>query len=422
MRAGTLLKLFNWNFRDYVLFKHKYIISYIMCSFVFIFFFLGKKNIAISLLMKADRFCETNISRTLIKTHLEELVKLSVNKMVSKKSTEEFPVNRTIVLKDPVYKDLEIVEKGVYLIKFTSTFGDVFRSLDLSKLEKSFNIVLEPSWAGYCLPEILSYASLRENVIVQSSEVSDRRLLSLIDTNLKAVPFGSSDWVDPEVFCELKNEKKKYDVICVANFNSIKRPYVLIKAMRKMKSKGINLKVALVCASWGDSKLEIMDYIESHGFGDNLEIFESVSQKELNLLLNRSKVNLLLSLKEGSNRSIFEGFFAGTPGIVLQENVGVNKNYLNSKTGACIKEKDLLETLIYFSKNWANYEARLWAIENISPTKTVEKLAEAIVHYDSSQKLDFPITPKVNAPEAKLIEGGVAPDFSAHDILLRYSK
>ncbi len=372
--------------------------------------------------MKADRFSETRLSRFLIKHYLDKIIKFSVSEIISKKSTNKLWSGRTIVLKDPVYNDLDVVEKGVYLIKFTASFGDVFRNIDLLALEKSFNIVLEPSWAGYCLPEILSWATLTENVIVQSSEPSDRRLLDLINTNLKAVPFGSSDWVDHEIFFEIENEEKKYDVICVANFSSIKRPYVLIKTLSKLKSKGVQLKAALVCASWGESKSETMDFIHSYNLGNNLEIFESVSQDYLNILLNRSKVNLLLSLKEGSNRGIFEGFFAGTPGIVLQENIGVNKSYLNSQTGACIKEKDLPEALIHFSKNWADYESRLWAMENISPSRTVEKLAAAIVQYDPTQKFDFPIMPKVNSPEAKLAKGSIIPIFSADDVLNQYSK
>lgn len=372
--------------------------------------------------MKADRFSETRISRFLIKRYLHEIIKFSVNEINNKETTEKSGINRTIVLKDPVYNDSDIVEKGVYLIKFTETFGHIFRSIDLLALEKSFNIVLEPSWAGYCLPEILSWAALSENVIIQSSEASDRRLLDLINTNLKAVSFGSSDWVDHEIFYKLENEEKKYDVICVANFSSIKRPYVLIRTLSKLKSKGVELKAALVCAGWGESKSETMDFIHSYNLGDNLEIFESVSQDYLNILLNRSKVNLLLSLKEGSNRGIFEGLFAGTPGIVLEENIGVNKSYLNSKTGACVKENDLPEALIHFSKNWANYESRLWAMENISPSRTVEKLAAAIVQYDPRQKLDFPIMPKVNSPEAKLAKECIVPVFSADDILNRYSK
>lgn len=422
MKTKTLFTLFKWNLRDYILFRLKSPISYCMCILAFILFSLKSEQAANSILMKADRFSETRLSRLLIKRYLDTLVKYSVNEIVSGTSTKQLWIDRTVILKDPVYGDTDIIEKGVCLIKFTATFGDIFRNLDLLELEKSFNIVLEPSWAGYCLPEILSWATLKNNVIVQSSDISDRRLLNLIDTNLKPVPFGSSDWVDPGIFYELKNEEKKYDVICIANFSSMKRPYVLVKVLHKLKSKGIELKAALVCASWGNARTEIMDLIHSYNLGNNLEIFESVGQNKLNLLLNRSKVNLLLSLKEGSNRVIFEGFFAGTPGIVLQENVGVNKSYLNSKTGACIKERDLPKTLVHFSKNWVDYDVRLWAMENISPNKTIRKLADAIVHYDPSQKMDFPIAPKVNAPEAKLAKGAITPAMSVQDLLKRYSK
>lgn len=100
----------------------------------------------------------------------------------------------------------------------------------------------------------------------------------------------------------------------------------------------------------------------------------------------------------------------------------MNKSYLNSRTGICVKEKDLPDTLVHFSKKWPIYEPRTWAIENISPDKTIKKLTESIVFFDPAQKMNFPIAPKVNSPEARLVDGSIAPIFSAKEILNQYKR
>lgn len=69
-------------------------------------------------------------------------------------------------------------------------------------------------------------------------------------------------------------------------------------------------------------------------------------------------MNILLSLKEGSNRAIFEGFFANTPAIVLKSNIGVNKSYINEQTGRLIREDELPEALVEFRSSFSRYSPR----------------------------------------------------------------
>lgn len=358
--------------------------------------------------MKADRLGPSYISRRLVGSAWSELIEVSRSVvMCSPDPGVEWIRKRTLVLKDPmISEDGKVREKGVYLIKFTTTFPDVFRHFDLEKLQNHFHLILEPSWAGYCLPEILSWASLPQPVWVQASEVEDRDLLGRVPGNLIPVEFGSGDWVDPNVFFPIEGIEKEYDVIYVANFNSIKRQYVFLKTLKSLSRKGIYLKAALVCGRWGECKEEILDLIDSFSLCEQVDFHEGLSQPELNILLNKSKANVLLSLKEGSNRSLFEGFFSGTPGIVLDNNVGVNKSYFNHQTGVCIPESMLEQYFVSISESWQSYSPRAWAMENISPLRTTEKLVEAIRKRDPNFALadvtQSRVPVKVNAPEATL--------------------
>ena len=308
---------------------------------------------------------------------------------------------RTIVLKNPGIQKSSI-EKGVLLITFTETFPFFFNYIDCNQLLKYFYVVLEPSWAGYCDPNILFWMKYKPNpVIVQATEAKDFHFLKALKSNLIPVTFGASDWVDMRVFQPLAGIKKEYDAIYVTNYNPIKRQHVLFGALNKMSDP--NYRVALAFGRDGYAKSEIDRLIEYYNVRNNLVFYEGLPQSQLNEILNMSKVNLLLSLKEGSNRSIFEAFFANVPGVVLKNNIGVNKNYINEMTGRLIEEKELLQTLLYFKANWARYNPRAWALDNISPLVTTKKLSRCLqeIAESNGELWTRELVPKVNAPEIK---------------------
>ena len=74
--------------------------------------------------------------------------------------------------------------------------------------------------------------------------------------------------------------------------------------------------------------------------------------------LNQSRVNLLLSRQEGSNRSLFEGFFAGVPGLALRNNIGIPKGHFNSETGRLIGEGELAGALLDFREHWGGFRTQ----------------------------------------------------------------
>jgi len=132
---------------------------------------------------------------------------------------------------------------------------------------------------------------------------------------------------------------------------------------------------------------------------------------------------VLLSLKEGSNRALFEGMFAGTPAILLEKNIGVNKDYINEKTGKLVKERELAESIIHFKKYWQSYDPRSWAMNNISPEKTTEKLVAAINYIDKGVKFTLgDIDTKVNQPEVGYFTNKLDKDALIDSILHIFTK
>lgn len=411
MKLQTQLIVLGLWFKD-VFYKHGLWLAGSLFYLAYkLFLFLHKKTAAYSYLLKAHRafiMGRYNLSgwrlESEINDHRNDICEyVDVDKQEDVDAIRWISI-RSIILKPVRMVDGLVVEKGVLLITFTTTFALYFEKINCDLLLKHYFLVLEPSWSGYALPEILKWTQFDEPIVVEASEKSDRDFLKNLDSNLIPVDFGASDWVDYRIFKPL-NLSKEYDVIYVANYNSVKRQHVFFKAINEIIARGVAYRPLLVCGLWGENKSEILQLIKHYKIEDVLVVVEEASPAYLNELFNKSKVNILLTLKEGSNRTIFEGFFAGTPGIVLKENVGVNKNYINEQTGSLVRETELVDTLLYYKNHWQNHRPHQWAMSSISPDVTTKKLNNLL--YDlairNGEEWTQDIAVKVNSPEAVLM-------------------
>ncbi|MEX1081853.1 MAG: glycosyltransferase [Halofilum sp. (in: g-proteobacteria)] len=338
-----------------------------------------------------------------IRSNLEKVVDYSSRVLASRSgvdgSTDYAFYQRVIVLKEPVFEGEQLTEKGVLLIKFTDSFVYLYRNFDVNALMEQFYLVLEPSWSGYAQPSILTWLQYPQPILVQASEVRDRRLLEQIGGNLKPLPIGASDWVDHRVFHPLSGYTKDFDAVLIGNAGLAKRIHVYLRAVSRISDPDYHC--ALVVSRYGQYREKILNLIDYYGLSERVTVFKRMSQQELNVLLNRSKVNLLLSLKEGSNRALFEGFFAGTPALLLRENVGVNKDYVNEYTGRLVDEQSLPDELVYMKQNWDWFQPRQWAMDNISFSRSTERIAEHLREIAQAEGLGFTGTlyEKINVPE-----------------------
>ena len=350
-----------------------------------------------SLLSSASRFANSGYADRVAANW--DIFQNSFETLVSTGVTEESAARRTIILRHPGTAHNR-AWKGILVITFTRTSSFYYRHIDFRRLANEYHVFLEPSWMGYCDPDILFWALSSAPVFVEASEIRDRQFLATLNRNLIAVDFGASDWVDERIFQPLPNVRKIYDVTYVANRGAYKRPHVFFRAVKKAVAKNSQFRAAFVCASWGGSRDTIRDLIEHYGLGDNLVLLESLSTEEVNTVLNQSKLCVLLSRKEGSNRSLFEAMFANTPALVLSENVGVNKSYFNAETGVVADEADLAEAIVSVSGRYFEFRPRQWAMQNISAHATRRKLISAIQKANPEEPIREPdVRLKVNRPE-----------------------
>ncbi len=284
-----------------------------------------------------------------------------------------------LVLKAPRIHDGQVREKGVLLLKFNDRIEAFHRSVNMAALLQHYLLVLEPSWTGYARPAFLAFARYRDHpIVVLSPFRGDQQLLESLGSNLVPIELGSGDWVDPRVFRPLEGELKRFDVVMIARWNSAKRLDLLLRALRSIADS--SFRVALVAMSEPDDadRDGALKAIEGFGLRPQFEVFENIPPEEVNRILNQSKVNLVLSSQEGGNRALFEGFFAGVPGAVFRNHIGVRVEHFRPETGRLIDRGELAAELRYFRNHWSEFDPRPWALANIAPEVSTRRLNELL--------------------------------------------
>jgi glycosyltransferase involved in cell wall biosynthesis len=279
-----------------------------------------------------------------------------------------------LVLKSPSQN-----EKGAIYLYYSYIYPLFMRLFDTSEIEKKYHIVVEPSWSGYCDLNLLCLTALKSKVVVGSIEPYDSQFIANIDSNLTTAEFSGNTWVDSEKFFPIENTQKEYDLIYIASWGSYKRHWALFKALKRLRQQGKALKVVLVGYKIDLTSDKIRGLASSMGILDQITIFENIDAGKVNELLNKSRINILWSRKEGVNRAIIEGMMANVPCIVRKGfNYGHAYHYINPKTGRFSSEEDLPQTLIDMLGNLESFSPRAYVIDKMTPDVSTQKISEKL--------------------------------------------
>jgi glycosyltransferase involved in cell wall biosynthesis len=181
------------------------------------------------------------------------------------------------------------------------------------------------------------------------------------------------------VFRPLPGATKDADVLLIAAWAHYKRHDAFFRALARLRARGERLKTVLIGYRGDCTREDIVRLAQYHGVADQLELHERLPPEEVNRHLNRVKVNVLWSRREGFNRAIIEGFFAGTPGIMREGfNYGYCYPYINEKTGCFATERDLPEKLLWVIRNQERFAPREWVLEHMNCHKATQIIDETV--------------------------------------------
>lgn len=281
-----------------------------------------------------------------------------------------------IVLKTP-----QPGEKGVLLIKYTPYFRFFLANFDLARINAEFRLVLAPSWYLYPLPYWALFADLNDPTLITCFD--EEMAGAIRDSGFPVIPvaLGSQDWVDTEVFRPLPGVPKDFDVVMVASFQRLKRHDVLFRALQKLRPR--RLKIALIGATWERTRDQFDEQIASFGLQHDCTIFQGLSPEQVNEVLNRAKVKVLLSKIEGGNKSVMEALAAGTPCLVYEGLIG--RRDLTERSGMYTSDAELPEKLLYMVENHHKFEARACMLSRSGVERSTEILNAALRRASADQ-------------------------------------
>jgi len=330
----------------------------------------------------ADRVVEARLRRELagdrgvFKRYIDTLSPLPATKVFFEDPARLLGT-RILVLKSPAGD-----EKGVIVVDYLFVFPLLARMFDIEEIARHYYLVLEPSWSGYCDYDLLSLLAYDFPIFVQGIEPRDLALLASVSDRFINVPVAGNWWVDHRTFRPLEGVARDADVLFIAAWGKYKRHDAFFASLARVRQRGRRLKTILVGYK-GDMTLDdIWQLARKHGIADQLEIHENVSPPEVNRLLNRVKVNVLWSRREGFNRAIIEGFFAGTPGIMRQGfNYGYDYPYINEQTGCFATQRTLGEKLVHTVDHFERFSPRTWVMDNMTPQHATAVVDEHLADY-----------------------------------------
>jgi glycosyltransferase involved in cell wall biosynthesis len=279
-----------------------------------------------------------------------------------------------IVLKSPGPN-----EKGVLLLSYDQGYHLFHRLYDIPYVAAKYHIVLEPDWTGFCDHNILAYAQYPFPVFVEAYEPHDAQFIAALKSNLVVVPAAINCWVDHRLFRPLPNIQKDFDVVMVAVWGIYKRHFRFFEALGRLRRQNVTPRVLLFGGPRGFSKSDLLAQARYFGVDDQLEIHDSARYEDVNALVNRAKVNVLWSRKEGFNRAIIEGMFANIPVLMRRGfNYGYHYPYINDQTGCFASESELPKKLSWMIENYRSFSPREWAMQNMSCQRATQLMENVI--------------------------------------------
>jgi hypothetical protein len=299
--------------------------------------------------------------------------------------------------------------KGVIIIKFSNYFKYFLSVFDINKISQDYILVIEPSSSGYFDEDILCLLTADTQIIVQSPEPVDYRFINSLSSNLWPVDVGPNGWVDQRIFFPIGKFEKEYDIIMVSIWADVKRHYHLFESLSE--SLNDNIKIALVGKPWPKLLEDIKDEARYYNVIEKITFFENISQAEINEILNKSKTYLLLSKKEGTNKSIIEAMNSDVPVFILEGfNYGYKYPFINPKTGGFIKKDGLVEFINGHGEyRKSQFRPSEWIRANMTPFISTQKIIDIIerIEKERSLKVNKDLAVKVNIPELDYLDSNL---------------
>ena len=317
-----------------------------------------------------------------------------------------------VILKSP---DDTTREKGVILVMYHEGIEAFAAVFDLGALASRWQFVLETSNWGAEDGRFLPWIGADVDALVMAPRAQDFAFFERLGTNLVPIRVGSGEWVDPAIFVpKSANESFLYDVIMVAMWHPLKRHQVLFDAVAALRARGRLLSVGLIGVPGVWTRATIAAMAAERGLTGQVTFHERIPHSEVARLVARSRVSVLLSKQEGSNRAIYESLFVGTPAVVYADHKGIDLAHVNARSGRLAADADLADALVAVIDGRDRFDPAAYAREELGYANAARKVNEALrrVALAKDRPWTRDIVGKRNAPNLRYVELGIYARFA----------
>jgi glycosyltransferase involved in cell wall biosynthesis len=289
-------------------------------------------------------------------------------------------------------------EKGVLYLQYTESLANFVALFDIEALALQYRLVLEPSTWGYQDESFLLLLGKELDVVVQAQDEPDFNFIRSLQSNLSPVRLGAGDWADPDRFSACPRESKEYDFVMVASWSPMKRHRLLFESLAAAGLR--DARLALIGYPLdGRKRADISNMARRFGL-TGASTFESILHASVAQIVGRSRVGVMLSLREGANRGLYECLFCDVPVVLSRENRGVNKQHINDRTGRLASDDELPDVLRSTLNDSERFTPRSWALAHTGRNNAYDILQRRLIELAQSagEPCERPIARIKSAP------------------------
>src|SRR5262249_48307468 len=143
---------------------------------------------------------------------------------------------------------------------------------------------------------------------------------------------------------------------------------------------------------------EFQEQLRRAGIEDQVTLFQGLKGPEINSVLNRSKVHVLLTKIEGGNVALMEAMAANVPSVVYKHIIGPRKGDFNAMTGVLADDDELPQALADTVDAHDRFRPREWFLQHTGFQIATQKLNEVLRENALARKEPWTrdIVPKFN--------------------------
>ena len=279
-------------------------------------------------------------------------------------------------------------EKGVLYVSFEVNWLRLLKYFDLPRLLGEYYFV---GAASSSPPDFRAHWALAhvgpDPIFLQVSNHGEVALHRRLPHNIAPLPLMASDWINPAFYEPRPRARREIDILMVAGWSSIKRHWLLFRAMRKMRK---DLRVVLIGQDMEGRTVDaVLREAAAFGVAQRIEVIRDATVDVVSDRLCNSKVSMVLSRREGSSMAVTESFFADTP-VALMDHAHIgSRAYINAQTGTLLSAGGMARQLSAFIEGSASYTPRAWAMQHINCLLSAEKLNAILRDYATTRGLPW---------------------------------